>query len=58
MWGKGLSGEVEYTGNEGASRETTYHCCVMIIYRKEDELELRCQSNLHSAQESEVKIIL
>ena len=29
MWGEGDSGSVEYTGNEGATRETTYvllHC--------------------------------
>jgi len=29
MWGEGDSGRVEYTGNEGASRDTT---CVVLLH--------------------------
>ena len=46
MWGDGDSGGVEYTGNEGASRETTYKICVLIAFPKAAELELLCESDL------------
>ena len=46
VFGEGDPGGVEYTGNEGATRETTYHCSVLVAYRSADELELQCNSNL------------
>ncbi|GHP04084.1 hypothetical protein PPROV_000283800 [Pycnococcus provasolii] len=48
MWGDGDEGGVEYTGNEGASRETTYHCCVLLAYRKDAELELLMGADLRA----------
>ena len=48
MWGDGDEGEVEYTGNEGASRETTYQCCVLLAYRKDAELELLMGADLRA----------
>ena len=46
VWGEGDSDGVEYTGNEGASRETTYEMCVLIAYNRESELEMLCESDI------------
>eukprot|EP01052_Picozoa_sp_SAG31_P004324 SAG31_NODE_178_length_21247_cov_11.492009_10_plen_479_part_00 len=32
LFGEGDLGEVQYTGNEGATRETTYHCSALVAY--------------------------
>jgi hypothetical protein len=49
LWGEGNAGEVEYTGNEGAQRETTYKCCVLIAHRKMDGFEMLCETNIRIA---------
>lgn len=37
-------GDVEITGNEGATRETTYSAYAVVIWPKNKDLELRCTS--------------
>ena len=49
IWGEGESGSIEYTGNEGATRETTYSTYVMIVYSEETGFERMCASEFSSA---------
>lgn len=48
-WGAGAEGEVEYTGNEGASRETTYEMYVMVVYSQDSIFERICKDSFQSA---------
>jgi hypothetical protein len=49
MWGDGDSGSVEYTGNEGANRDTTYQTYFLLAYSSDAELELMCSNDLSRA---------
>jgi hypothetical protein len=49
MWGDGDSGDVEYTGNEGASRETTYTTCLLVVFSEHGVFERLCHSNFSGA---------
>jgi hypothetical protein len=44
-----VSGSIEYTGNEGATRETTYSTYVMIVYSEGTGFERMCASEFSSA---------
>ena len=49
FWGEGDDGSVEYTGNEGATRETTYNTYVLIAYSEESGFECMCAAEVSSA---------
>ncbi|GFH53651.1 hypothetical protein CTEN210_10127 [Chaetoceros tenuissimus] len=42
LWGEGESDGVEYTGNEGANRETTYESYVLVAFSEEGTFERLC----------------
>lgn len=49
IWGEGDEGNVEYTGNEGATRETTYSMYLMIVFSEKSGFERMCASDFSSA---------
>ena len=49
MWGDGDSSAVEYTGNEGATRETTYKMYLLVVFSEEVAFECMCTSNISNA---------
>lgn len=49
MWGNADYGAVEYTGNAGASRDTTYHSYILIVFMKAGTFERICKSNFNDA---------
>ena len=49
MWRYQDSTEPEYTGNEGASRETTYSTCILIAFSTDSVFERECSSDFSSA---------
>lgn len=55
MWGDEVYGEVEYTGNEGASRETTYSTYLLVVFSNHGVFERLCNSNFNGAVNEVVK---
>lgn len=55
MWGEGDSGSVEYTGNEGANRETTYDMYMLIAYSSSGSFEQMCKADFDGAVDNFVK---
>ena len=49
IWGEGDVGAVQYTGNEGTTRDTTYSACVLIAYSKDGVFERLCRTNFPKA---------
>ena len=49
MWGSGHSSSVEYTGNEGATRETTYSTYIMVAFSKDGVFDNVCHSDFPHA---------
>ncbi|CAB9518766.1 expressed unknown protein [Seminavis robusta] len=46
MWVEGESGEVSYSGNEGATRSTTYSACLLVAFADAGVTERVWRSNL------------
>lgn len=55
FWGFGADGRIEYTGNEGVNRETTYSTYIMIVYSEESGFERMCATNFSYAVSHAVK---
>ena len=49
FWGEGKSGSVEYTGNEGATRDTTYSTYILVVYSDEGSFDRKCANHFSSA---------
>jgi hypothetical protein len=49
FWGEGQSGSVEYTGNEGATRETTYSTYILVVCSDEGSFDRKCANHFSSA---------
>ena len=49
LWGLENSTEPQYTGNEGAGRETTYSTCILIAFSSDGVFESECRYHFSSA---------